>query len=396
VAGSAGVGKTFIKGKVFSNKTCPADLVCEFDIKELFSEWQKQQTVVPRPDLHADDIVLNQLPTLAHHDKPCVADFLASKGAAFYAIDSLDEIHPDNYTWVLEQIEEFAFRPEHKFVHVVVFGRPLAFRDYWQHKYWRDARNKNGDIALFMLKPPTFRTTGDLLVSSWNYHSWKYKVKWAPGGGEPTMMSLDAYTDWIANGFSRSLRFASVSLVPNENTSSHVHRTLLDWATQHRVVCGTLYNMAGNSMIREIAESHALNGLAYDERAVMDAYLHAWLERDTKSDDRPSAAKPKHLELYLQLLERVAVKYLQEDRLDGEGFFPVEEDDVIVTEYEGKELQFPVRRILERSGLMYMDPRDPGTPRYRFEPIWFHRLLVEKHNERQQRPHSSVVTAAGM
>ena len=42
-----------------------------------------------------------------------------------------------------------------------------------------------------------------------------------------------------------------------------------------------------------------------------------------------------------------------------------------------------MKKILERSGLKHFDPRRTGTPQYRFEPVWMHRLLVEMHNRRQ-------------
>jgi hypothetical protein len=144
-----------------------------------------------------------------------------------------------------------------------------------------------------------------------------------------------------------------------------------------------LYNLAGNTMIREIAEGYALSGRPYDEREVMEAYLAAWLERETKTDGRPSAVKPAHLDLYMQLLEGVAAKYLDEDRLDEQGCFSVRYDDVIRASHEGRELRFPAFRILNRSGLKYLDPREPGSRKYRFEPVWLHRLLVEKYSERR-------------
>lgn len=57
-------------------------------------------------------------------------------------------------------------------------------------------------------------------------------------------------------------------------------------------------------------------------------------------------------------------------------------DDVIVVQEQGRTLQFPAYRILDRSGLKHSDPREPGSRRYRFEPFWCHRLLVERFNDR--------------
>jgi len=106
------------------------------------------------------------------------------------------------------------------------------------------------------------------------------------------------------------------------------------------------------------------------------------MERDSKSNNRPSVAQPENLDLYLQLLQQAAVKPFVENKLDGEGYFDVPSDQVIAINWRGQQLSFPVQRVLDRSGLKIDDPRQTGTPRYRFEPIWLHRLLVEMHNER--------------
>jgi len=71
-----------------------------------------------------------------------------------------------------------------------------------------------------------------------------------------------------------------------------------------------------------------------------------------------------------------------EGRLDERGFLTVRDTDTVSVDYRGELAEVPVYRILNRSGLKFIDPREPGTRSYRFEPVWFHRLLVEKHNDR--------------
>jgi hypothetical protein len=151
---------------------------------------------------------------------------------------------------------------------------------------------------------------------------------------------------------------------------------------QYPPVNSMFYNLAGNDMLRQIAERYALEELPYNERTVMEAYLAKWLERGSETHNRPSFAELEHLDLNLELLEGVAVKYLLENRVDSEGFFNVRDDDAVTVDYHGRRLSFPVFRILDRSGLKYLDLREPGSHRYRFEPVWLHRLLVERHNDR--------------
>lgn len=382
VAGVAGVGKTFIKGEVFS-KDYPKQDTCKFDIRELYSHWLEQGKVQAKPDLSCGKVVINSLLSVRNQREKLLSDHLVKQDSKFYVIDSLDEIHPDDYVGALEQIEDFVFRSGRDFVHVVVFARPLAFCDYWNRYRTGDA---NRDSSLFLLNAPQLSTTGDLLVSSWNYHCWRHKLGWfPPGEHDSCAMPLHAYAEWTRLGFDQSGVFRTISYEANNSMNRRVDTELTKWAREHSVVAGMLRNLAGNSILREIVSEHVQRGRSYNEREVMEAYLSAWLVRDTKSDDRPSREKPEHLDLYMRLLEAVAVKYLQEQKVDDLGFFTVRPNDEITVRHHDRECTFPVKRILNRSGLIYVDPRPTGGDNYRFEPVWLHRLLVEKHNERQQQ-----------
>ncbi len=376
VAGTAGIGKTFLKQEIFS-RDYPAPDVCRFDIRQLYAQWKEQGKALDKPDLHAQDIVLNTLPALRDNSWPGLYEYLREQQAAFYVIDSLDEIHPDDYVAVLDQIERFAFESDQPFLHIVVLGRGLAFRDYWQKKAGYFPSWK---LNLYMLEPVDFRTTGDLLVSSWNHHRFFHELSWSDeGAGEFT---LQDYMDWAEQDFQRSGRFEQVRTTPPDAVDARVEKTLAELAQEHAYINSVLCNLAGNAILRGILRERVLAGLPYDEQAIKRAYFDAWLKRDTKSDNRPSEAKPEHLDLYMRLLEGVAVKYLRENRLDERGFFVVSEDEWLEVAYHGQKLVFPAHRVLDRSGLKYIDPRTPGPRRYRAEPIWFHRLLVDLHNER--------------
>jgi len=82
--------------------------------------------------------------------------------------DSLDEIHPDDYLFVLEQLERISLAADQEFIHLVVFGRPFAFRDFWNN---RETAKSQPTLNRFLLNKPELRTTGDLALSNWNYSS---------------------------------------------------------------------------------------------------------------------------------------------------------------------------------------------------------------------------------
>ena len=384
VAGDAGIGKSFLKKQVFS-KEYPRSAVFKLDIRQQYEQWYKEGIVQRQPDLQCGDVVINTLLASKPPQAKLILPILNAQTASFYVIDSLDEVHPDEYVSILEQIESFVQSTDNDFVHVVVFGRPCAFLEYGKKTHGASAII---DSALFMLQPPQFRTTGDLLVSSWNYASYAYDVAWVSPGGKRSPLLLQDYREWAQAGFTRTGKFHDISMKANQEIAQPVQTALEQDAQRYRTLEPLLHNLAGNSIIRHIITQQTLHDLPFDEHQMMESFFDAWLERDYESDGRPSYAHPEHVELYLQLLERVAVKYLVEGRLDEDGYFPVSDSDQVQVTDENRQLVFPVRRILDRSGMKHIDPCRTGPLKYRFEPIWLHRFLVDRYNSRIQASES--------
>jgi hypothetical protein len=378
IAGSAGVGKTFIKQDIASRQY-PPEAVFKLDLHELYEQWQREGWVEERADLAAGEFFLS----LSHAQRDLAAHRLTAllqdqPAAAFYILDSLDEVHPDDQTALLREVEAFALRGSRDFVHVVVLGRGDAFCDYWRRT---DSDSLPGTLALMMLQPPDFRTTGDLLVSSWNYHCFQYKLSWTESG-EKVSFTLDDYRGWVAAGFSRVGRYQNVTFLPNRSLDSGTQQMFERWATHEPVVCSLLPNLAGNGILRAIAEDFYWRDARYDERKVMDAYLRDRLCRESASQHRPCQTRPEFLEAYLQAFEELAAKYLREGRIDADGFFLVRDTDAILVPHRDAPIALPVNRILDRSGIECCDPRTKSGCRYRFEPVWFHRYFVTRYLER--------------
>jgi hypothetical protein len=392
VAGSAGVGKTFVKRGVYNDQV-PAEQIWKFDIRELFAELAEEGLAEFKADVFYRDQVINRLLSLTPAGREEFVRRL-QQSPAFVVVDSLDEVHPADYLFVLTELEKLALAEDRKFIHVVAFGRPLAFRDYWQDR--RSAGLPHG-VQGFLLNPPDFRTTGDLLVSSWNYACWKHGLGLVNSDGQPRAMTFPDFQRWCQQGLVATGDFAKVTYKDSCRLPSAAHDELREWTMRHRVVMGVLPNLAGNSILREMVDAQVSSGQSFDERQFMDEYFAKWLERNTKSDDRPSRLKPVHLDVYDKLLEAVAAKYVDEDRVNRLGYFDVVDDDRVVVEHHGEQVSVQVQNLLNRSGLVTLDPMLPATQRYRFEPVWIHRLLLQMHDERNtgEEPVVAVTPSAG-
>lgn len=375
IAGDAGVGKTFLKRQVFSESYDPK-LVCRFDVREFYESKSSKPHVELRPDLYSDDVVICSLPAMRNPKWQGLYKFLNQQSASFFVIDSLDEVHPDDYVALLEQVDRFVFEGDREFVHVVVLGRGIAFRDYWEKSCGHFSTKR---LNLYMLEMPSFQTTGDLDVSTWNYHRFAHNLSWKQSDES---FSLADFREWSAANFSREGRFKDVFCSPANAIDPKSESAIEAFTKREKFPQSALRNLAGNGFLRTIVAEHARNDVELTQSEFMKEYFRHWLMRDTNSGKRPSAKNPKHLSLYVQLLEELAAKVLHEGRIDSHGFFSIHDDDMVEVWYEGKLIGFPARRILDRSGLKHLDPRTPGDSRYRFEPIWLHRMLVESRNQR--------------
>ena len=351
VTGPAGIGKTFVKRQVYGD--VPKDKIWKFDIRELFEELAHQQLAEFKPDLQHGDRVFNRLASLKPEGQRAFVKLLKSNAKEFVVVDSLDEIHPDDYDFALDALHRFALEGEHGFMHLVVFGRPTAFRNFWRD----NASVGPPDLEFFVLNKPQFRTTGDLLVSNWNYDVWKHKLRREGDQSDAGHMSLGDYQRWCKAGFPVDGEFSDVAFAENVRMTPTAREQLQQWTMDYPIVTSGLTNLAANGMVRDILADHLERGDVYDERQFMSEFLTKWLERDTRSDDRPSRLKPELFDTYLRLLETIAAKYAGEGTIDDRGYFAVGDDDQVVVRMADGLMTVPVLRVLNRSGLVTVDPR---------------------------------------
>jgi len=323
-------------------------------------------------------MVLSSAMAVSREDRHPLREWLAKQRANLIVLDALDEVHPDDHLDVLQEIETFVVHSEQSCLNVVVLGRPCAFRAYWHERRERSPREL---VEMHVLNPPRLRTTGDLLVSNWNYDVWRHQLHWSPDGAAPQPMTLDAYACWANQSFARRGRFSTVSFTPTNLLPERNDAVLTQWARNHRFVNAALCNLRGNGVIHEIIENSVRSGRELNEYDVMRQYLETWLEREAQASGRPSADNQTHLDLYLRCLQAVAVKYSDLAALDDRGYFAVGKPGVVEVPWKGRILNVPVVKLLNRSGFAVVDLYNVDETRYRFEPFWMHRLLVEMHHE---------------
>jgi hypothetical protein len=108
------------------------------------------------------------------------------------------------------------------------------------------------------------------------------------------------------------------------------------------------------------------------------------LDRANKKHARPSYIKPSNLEQYIDALEFLAVKYTI---VDNKGYFSVQPTDFIEFSSSSTKQNFKVNvaSLLNRSGLITLEPFNDKSMKYRFEPLWLHDYLIKRYNSKCKR-----------
>ncbi len=377
VAGPAGVGKTFVKRGVCEG--LPRDALWKFDARELLRAYRELGFAELKADLRDRSIVFNEMLSLTPAGRRRFRSEVLKCTASFVVVDSLDEIHPCDYAFVLRTLGELTHPARQTFAQVVVFGRPFCFEGYWQ--WCQSERNASSEwVRGFMLRKPEFRTTGDIQVSNWNFDCWRFGLCRQSAKLQQALCFSD-YQQWCQLGFSCEGEFSDLVFDPNRHMTVRARNMLNRWISDEPTVAAAISNLAGNGMVRDILVEQLQAGQGFDERQFMEKFLTYWLERDTRSDDRPSQIKPEYLDVYLKLLENVAVMYARSVQSDGS--FSVPEQEQVQTSFNSVEITVSVKELLNRSGLVTAEPFGQSQGRVRFEPLWLQRLLISTHAKRR-------------
>ena len=377
VAGPAGVGKTFVKRGVYEG--LPEDAVWKFDARELFGGYRELGFAEQRADLRDGCTVFNEMLSLTVAGRRRFRSEVMTCAASFVVVDSLDEIHPRDYAFVLQTLTRLIDPSRKQFAQVVVFGRPFCFESYWQ--WYHGERNGSSEgVRGFMLRKPEFRTTGDIQVSNWNFDCWKFGLCRQSANVQQAVCFSD-YQQWCERGFSCQGEFSEFVFAPNRHMTVAARKALNRWISEEPTVAAVISNLAANGMVRDILVDQLQAAKGFEERQFMEKFLTRWLERDTRSDDRPSQIKPELLDIYLKLLEKVAVMYAPSVRADGS--FAVAQHDQVRASFKGGDITVSVKDLLNRSGLVTAAPFGKSQGRVCFEPLWLQRVLIEKHARRR-------------
>jgi hypothetical protein len=337
LCGSAGSGKSFI----VDNSGLP-----DVDIIKL-SQLKNLPSHIDAIDLASTDgqVEINRLPSLRDLEHQDVVEFLRSlmhgSSASTLIIDDLDEIHPDVAKWLLRKLEAFvssqaataSLLPNK----IVVVGRPEGFSPWLRSEERR---------------PPAGVASPTVLV--------------VPNLFERAILGV-LLSDY------RKFKFNDTSPLKDAEK-----RSLWNLIDHYPFLRSSLGNLALSNLIMEEAliEVQQAPMPSFELR---DRLFDGLLERNFETHGRPKGTD----DVYVRAFEKIAAAYSTKAKLDKFGYFYVTfEDTVTAKDAKGSDITFKTRDVLDRSGLIFLNPADYRIIRYRFEPLWLQLHLIERYNRR--------------
>jgi hypothetical protein len=337
--GPAGAGKSTLL------KAFRAEEACYVDLKESFkSGGQLAKYGALKPDLQVGSWTINELPGPSGQSFS-LSDILASGGCCTGAgckrlviLDALDELHPELSKSVLKVIDADLRSKAGPFPSwLLVAGRPEGF-----YYYLTDRSTVPTGVTTIQFVLPKYRTSGELNVLLKDFYGNQHRVV--------TTDDEKAFADLVSNN---------------------------PWLS---------YTLGYLTYARSLNDYVRLNTHEVDEN-LKDVMFDNILNSNSQSHQRPKGDQP----VYVGLLEEIAAKYAKNASENDGGYFLVPFQDTIPVFADDQTRTrlgtLPVREILNRSGVAYLDPADNQRTRFRFQPLWMHSYLADRWNRRSGKLH---------
>lgn len=283
-------------------------------------------------NIHGKEILTSELPMINGNVTFSIEKLLemagktlSESGEESILIDDMDEMHPDFISEIIQAIKVFKQKPEYSEVQFFLFGRPEGFKKYFQKKSF--------DCDFYEMLPGKYLTKGDLklVINDYNKH-----------------FNPDVHFDSTLNALTKMLR--DYDFMPYT---------------------------AGNLSLSNFSIQEASKMENFSENEIKERLLIDILRRNHGSHGRPL----KENNLYFSILQQIAKKYYSQ--IDENGYFEVKANETINLTYtlngESTKMSFDVQEVLDRSGIIFMNPVSFISPYYKFDPIWIHDYLAKEN-----------------
>ena len=320
--------------------------IFKLELSEIVKSKKVQINCIP--DLEVYDLsngkkqIINKLPSFELTVEQFVQFIDTNKRVII--IDGIDEVHQETANSFLKVVDDWVSKQE-KGYSVFKLGRPEAFYPFLNGTYFSQPENIDYRIFEKSMAPPCYSTYLDLQVRVEDYLKWYLKKYY---NEQPTKKDIE-----------------------------RVYNKLVEVLKKYPYL---KYSMRTASNSGFIISKIYKNKLVIDnEQKLKETLFTNIMQRNSDSHNRPMLGSPEGF-LYQRMLELIAIKYIND--IDSTGWFEVGNSPIILVNDKIK-YEFDVKKTLERSGIVDIEPiSNRSSNKFRFEPFWLHRYLIEEYNKR--------------
>lgn len=360
VTAPAGFGKSYFTKKWLSDEIpnknigkikVREDFVCGEQESKCFAD-SLNYVVTKRPDLIAiaENGQEKKLGYLYEYDfdlNRILEFYKFDIGTNILMIDDLDEVSESTMNKYLKEFENIIESDKYQDINLIVLlSRPEAFVNYLSNTY---RKNPNVDVIYGLeqrtLQKPIFTTKKQIKNRIDDWADWYQKEKL----GRPITNSEK--NQMLKQVFSlyNSYDFIKIQLQIQSNSDflfRGIFKKRIDENTQENEIKTILFN----TMIGRNSDSHLRPSLDSNEGAI-----------------------------YMEFLKEIVLTQINIDEIArNNGWFIVNNNKRVSVAINGSVYTTTVKSLLNRSGLITIDPMDSKLSKYRFEPFWVHEYILDR------------------
>ena len=336
LAAPSGEGKTSfidcIRKELFKEKTVVVNFESLINDNDILTFTESSS--VPIKDSESDSIVrMGRVYDIkAFHADSLIKKLNPAFDGGFIVIDELDRLSDDAIRYVISEFQKMG--KSTKFIYLIFVGQPDIF-----NYYIKNIPSVRAKICSpYSLNEIKFSTLVDLKIRVRNYGE-THRQRW-------TEDRIDQITEQL---------FEKIKNSPH-----------LSYSIQNLYI--------SNEIISQVANS---NGPISD---LKDEIFTRLLDRAHDIHGRPNVADDELFRFYKAALMSIAVKHA---KTKSHGRFKLRPNEKHFFTYQGKTWSVNPVDLLNRSGLVTVEPFDTDEGEYRFSPFWIHRYLLDEYNANQ-------------
>jgi len=360
VTAPAGFGKSYFTKKWLSDEIpnkkigkikVREDFVCGEQESKCFAD-SLNYVVTKKPDL----VAINQngeeenLGYLYEYDfnlNRILEFYKFENGTNILMVDDLDEVSESTMNKYLKECEKIIESDKYPDINLIVLlSRPEAFVNYLSNTY---RKNPNVDVIYGLeqrtLQKPIFSTKKQVKNRIDDWADWYQKEKL---GRSITNSERNRILKEVFSLYN-SYDFIKIQLQIQSNSDflfRGVFKKRIDGNTQENEIKTILFN----TMIGRNSDSHLRPSLDSNEGAI-----------------------------YMEFLKEIVLNEINIDEVArNNGWFIVNNNEKVSVDIDGSVYITTVKSLLNRSGLITIDPMDSKLSKYRFEPFWVHEYILHR------------------